>query len=104
MANRWRGEVAVCINDEVLTAKLTLGALAELEETLAEGSLMALVERFEASRFTARDVIALLGAGLRGGGAELSDAELSRADIDGGPMGAARAAAELLARAFVVPE
>lgn len=104
MANRWRGEVAIMIDGKERKAKLTLGALAELEETLGEGSLMALVERFETSRFTARDVISLLGAGLRAGGAKLSDEALAEADIKGGPMRAAQAAAELLARAFVVPK
>lgn len=85
-------------------ARLTLGALAELEEALQADNLIGLVERFEAGRFSSRDVLALLTAGLRGGGSEVTQAELARADIAGGPMFAARAAAELLARAFVVPE
>lgn len=85
-------------------ARLTLGALAELEDGLGEASLVGLVERFESSRFASRDVVALLGAGLRGGGATLTDAEVAKAQIKGGPMAAAKAAAELLARAFVVPE
>lgn len=104
MANRWRGEVSIVIDGVPHTAKLTLGALAELEECLGEVSLMDVVERFENSRFTARDVIALLGAGLRGGGNSISDQTLATAEIEGGPIGAARIAAELLARAFVVPE
>ncbi len=104
MANRWRGDVSVTVGGEVCTARLTLGALAELEEGLAEASLIGLVERFEKSQFTSRDVVALLGAGLRGGGHRISDGELARAEIDGGPMAAAKAAAELLARSFVVPE
>ena len=36
-------------------------------------------------------------------GATASASALMVADIQGGPMGAARAAAELLARAFMVP-
>ena len=104
MVNRWRGAVAVTVGGKRCVARLTLGALAELEDGLGEDSLMALVERFEGSRFTSRDVIALLGAGLRGGGHEISDADLAQAQIEGGPIAAARAGAELLARAFVVPE
>lgn len=104
MGNRWRGEVALTIDGERHVARLTLGALAELEEALQEPSLVALVERFESNRFSSRDVLALLLAGLRGGGAEFDAARLARADIGGGPMAAARAAAELLARAFVVAE
>jgi len=104
MANRWRGDVAVVIEGKRCVARLTLGALAELEDGLGETSLVGLVERFEASRFTSRDVVALLGAGLRGGGHEVTDDELAAANIEGGPMAAAKAAAELLARAFVVAE
>lgn len=104
MANRWRGDVALSINGKRYVARLTLGALAELEEALAEPSLIALVERFEGNRFSSRDVLALLGAGLRGGGADFSAEALAQAEIAGGPMAAARAAAELLARAFMVAE
>ncbi len=104
MANRWRGDVVVVVDGKRCVARLTLGALAELEEGLNEASLVGLVERFEASRFASRDVVALLGAGLRGGGCKFSDAQIAQANIEGGPMAAAKAAAELLARAFVVPE
>lgn len=103
MANRWRGDVALVIEGERRVARLTLGALAELEDGLGETSLVGLVERFEASRFTSRDVVALLGAGLRGGGSDITDEALANARVEGGPMAAAKAAAELLARAFVVP-
>jgi hypothetical protein len=51
-----------------MSAKLTLGALAELEAALETGSLLDLVERFEERRFSTRDVLALIVAGLRGGG------------------------------------
>lgn len=96
--------MALVINGQRHVARLTLGALAELEEQLDEGSLVALVQRFESSAFSSRDVLALLGAGLRGGGAEVTPQQLLHAQIEGGPMAAAKVAAELLARAFVVPE
>ncbi len=104
MVNRWRGDVALVLDGKRCVARLTLGALAELEDGLGESSLVGLVERFEASRFSSRDVVALLGAGLRGGGLDMSDEAIASAKISGGPMAAAKAAAELLARAFVVPE
>ena len=47
MANPWTGEVALVINGEVRVLKLTLGALAGLEQALQAGSLVELVERFE---------------------------------------------------------
>ncbi len=103
MANPWAGEVEVRLDGVAHVARLTLGALAELEAELGESSLMAVVERFESQRFSSRDVLALIVAGLRGGGWEGNAADLTRAEFEGGPVGAARAAAELLARAFSLP-
>ncbi|MGR3712265.1 MAG: gene transfer agent family protein [Shimia sp.] len=103
MANPWAGEVAIELNGARHVMKLTLGALAELEEQLGADSLVALVERFEARGFSARDVSALILAGLRGGGWQGTGAELAQAEIGGGPLEAARAAAVLLARAFSLP-
>ncbi|MEM9577230.1 MAG: gene transfer agent family protein [Pseudomonadota bacterium] len=104
MTNPWRGEVTLTVDGKPLVMRLTLGALAELETALEEPSLVALVERFENNRYSAKDVLALLGAGLRGGKCAFDVADLAHADIDGGPIAAARAAAELLARAFVLSE
>lgn len=100
MVNPWAGEVALVIDGRAHVAKLTLGALAELEATLESGGLIDLVERFETGRFSARDVLALIVAGLRGGGWQGNATDLARAEIAGGLVGAARIAAELLARAF----
>ena len=104
MANPWAGEVALLLNGEPRVAKLTLGALAELEAGLGEQMLVDLVERFESQRFSTRDIMAVIVAGLRGGGWQGTAEELRNADIGGGPMQAVRVAAELLARAFTVPE
>ncbi len=103
MANPYAGEVAIVLDGQRHVAKLTLGALAELESALETGSLMELAERFEARRFSTRDILALIVAGLRGGGWQGSAADLRTVEIGGGPLEAARAAAELLARAFVIP-
>lgn len=103
MANPWAGEVDLVLDGQRRVLKLTLGALAELEVALETGSLVQLVERFEGSAFTARDVLLLLAAGLRGGGWDGTASDLANADIEGGPMAAARVAAELLARAFAMP-
>lgn len=103
MVNPHRGEVALVIDGERRVLKLTLGALAELEAELAEDTLLALVERFESGACSSRDVLALIVAGLRGGGATVQAGDLLAAEIEGGPLAAARVAAELLARAFMVP-
>lgn len=100
MANPWRGEVEIVLDGQPHLARLTLGALAELEHQLGADSLVAIAERFEAGRFGSRDVLAVLVAGLRGGGWHGRPEDLLTVEIGGGPVAAGRAAAELLARAF----
>jgi hypothetical protein len=104
MVNPYCGEVALTLDGQRHIAKLTLGALAELEAALEAQSLFDLVERFEQGRFSSRDVLALIVAGLRGGGWCGTAADLARVEIGGGPLEAARVAAELLARAFALPQ
>jgi hypothetical protein len=101
--NPWRGEVAVTLNGQTVPARLTLGALAELETALGATSLVDLAARFEKGAFSARDVLAVLFAGLRAGGWQGTGADLAAASFAGGPLGAARDAALLLARAFAPP-
>lgn len=103
MANPWTGEVALVINGQRHVLKLTLGALAELEVELETGTLVNLVERFEGGGFSTRDVLVLIVAGLRGGGWQGGRSDLLSTEIDGGPLVAAKVAAELLARAFALP-
>ena len=103
MSNPFAGEVTVTLNGQDHVAKLTLGALAELEAALGADSLMALVQRFESGSYGSRDVLALIVAGLRGGGWQGSAADLMTADVAGGPIAAAQVAARLLARAFHLP-
>ena len=104
MANPWTGEVAIVIDGVSHDCKLTLGALAELEAGLGEGSLVDLIRRFEGAAFSGADVMAVVVAGLRGGGWIGTAADLMTAEIAGGPVGAAKVAALMLARAFAVPE
>ncbi|PWR03048.1 hypothetical protein DKT77_08920 [Meridianimarinicoccus roseus] len=104
MANPWAGEVSLSIDGVPHRLKLTLGALAELEAKLETGTLVDLVSRFETGGCSSRDVLALIVAGLRGGGWDGRPEDLLRADIAGGPVAAAQAAAHLLVRAFSIPE
>lgn len=103
MANPLAGEVEITIDGTPHCCKLTLGAMAELEATLGADSLVDLVAKFEVGKFSSRDVMALIVAGLRGGGWNGTAADLIRADIAGGAVGAAQAAAHLLVRAFSPP-
>lgn len=102
--NPWAGEVVLVLDGERHVAKLTLGALAELEDALDTGTLIELVERFETGRFSSRDVLALIVAGLRGGGWNGTANNLRTVEIGGGPVEAVRVAAQLLARAFGTPQ
>jgi hypothetical protein len=104
MANPWAGEVGITIDGVPHTLRLTLGALAELEAELGAGSLVELVERFETGKPGTRDILALIVAGLRGGGWQGHTEDLLAAEIEGGPFGAARAAGKLLVRAFAPTE
>ena len=103
MENPWRGDVALVIDGKRYVMRLTLGALAALEADLKADSLVQLVERFESGAFRASDVLSLLRAGLNGAREHDMAGRLEDAEIDGGPVAAARAAADLLARAFAVP-
>ena len=102
MVNPLRGEVEVTLDGIPYAARLTLGALAELEAALQTSSLVEMAARFEEGRFSASDVVAVVVAGLRGGGWRGGSDDLLSADIEGGPVAAAQAAAQLLARAFGV--
>jgi hypothetical protein len=100
MANPQRGEISAVLEGEEKTLCLTLGALAELEARLQAGDLVGLAERFSGGRVTARDLTAILGAGLRGAGNAISDDDLARMSIEGGLKGAADIAARLLRATF----
>ena len=91
------------IDGEARALRLTLGALAELEARLKAESLMDMIGRFETGGFRVADLIALLTAGLNGGGWRISEAELLARRIEGGPLAAAQAAAQLLKITFTVP-
>ena len=80
MANPFRGEVELSVNGEAQVMRLSLGALAELEQSLGETSLVGLVERFESGAFSARDLVCLLSAGLG-----WPQERLGSAVVDGGP-------------------
>ena len=100
MANRRRGEVPLDLGGQRYTLCLTLGALAELEDALRAGDLVGLAERLAAGRPRAGDLLALLGAALRGGGHSLDDAEIRRLPVAGGLDTLVGALAEVLEAAF----
>jgi hypothetical protein len=102
MANPYRGEVVLSVDGVPRVMRLTLGALAELEQRLGSESLVEMIGRFENGNFRVTDLVALLVAGLGGGGWRIDDALLLASRIDGGPLAAAQAAAKLLRLTFSV--
>lgn len=103
MANPMRGEVALVLDGQPHVARLTLGALAQLEADLDADGLTGLVSRFDSGQFSSLEILAVLVAGLRGGGWSGGSADLMTVQIEGGPLEAARLAARLLALAFRAP-
>lgn len=75
-----RGDVSININGEVKTLRLTLGALADIEEKLGQGELSTLQARLKSPRVS--DIILVLHALLAGGGAALTLEALKASDLD----------------------
>ncbi len=103
MANRIRGEISAQIDGRSWTLVLTLGALAELEDTFQCKNLSDLLGRFSAENLSANNIIALIGAGLRGAGHEVTDAQVAVMQVPGGAFGYAAIAADLLSATFGEP-
>jgi hypothetical protein len=100
MPNKHRGEIEAEIGGGRRRLVLTLGALAELEAAFGADDLVALAERFGTGRLSARDLVRVIGAGLRGAGENISDGEVAAMTVDGGASGYVRIAAELIAATF----
>jgi hypothetical protein len=100
MANKYRGEIEAEIGGSKRKLVLTLGALAELEDAFGAEDLVALTERFGTGRLKARDLIRIIGAGLRGAGEAVSDEEVAGFAVEDGAQGYVRIAAALIAATF----
>jgi hypothetical protein len=100
MGNRYRGDTDLMVDGQAMPMRLTLGALAELEQAFCVDSLPALGERFVGGRLSAQDIIRILGAGLRGAGGGIGDIQVAGLAFDGGLNGAIRAAIALLDATF----
>lgn len=88
------GDASVRVNGEAVTLRLTLGALAELEDRLGGGDFSELTRRLE--KTGVGNLLILLEALSAGGGRRLSARELETADVDLGE------AAGAVAKAFAV--
>lgn len=100
MANRRRGEVAAIVAGRPYTLCLTLGSLAELEDSFGVDDLGALAARFGSGRLSARDLVRIFGAGLRGAGHPVSDEEVRDMAVADSLAEVAAAVAALLEATF----
>jgi hypothetical protein len=103
MANRLRGEIEAEIGGERRILCLTLGALAELETAFGASDVVALAERFQSGRMSARDIATIIACGLRGGGATISNDDVAAMRAPDGLAGFVRIAANLIAATFGGP-
>ncbi|MFJ6023372.1 GTA-gp10 family protein [Brevundimonas sp. NPDC092305] len=90
--NAARGEATARLAGAERTLCLTLGALAEIETALGVEGLEALADRMR--RLSAKDLMLVLAALLRGGGERELAATLADAAVE------PKAAAEAVAKAF----
>ncbi|MEJ2228865.1 MAG: gene transfer agent family protein, partial [Alphaproteobacteria bacterium] len=100
MVNRHRGEIEAILDGTSHTLCLTLGALAELEHAFGADDMLALAERFETGRLSARDAIRIIAAGLGGGGHDCSETQIAEMRVEGGAAGYVDIVARLLAATF----
>lgn len=100
MPNLHRGEISAELDGRPRTLVLTLGALAELEAAFGADDLVALAERFERGRLSARDAVRIIAAGLRGAGEAVTEAEVAAMTTPGAAAGFARIVGALIAATF----
>ncbi len=100
MANLHRGEIAAFIGGAERRLRLTLGALAELEDAFGAEDLADLARRFASGSLKTRDVIRVIAAGLRGAGEMLSDDDVAKLPVEGGIAGYADTVVRLIAATF----
>lgn len=100
MANRHRGEISAELDGRQWVLCLTLGGLANLETHFEADGLGELATALSSGKLTADDLVAVLHAGLVGGGACLSKEEVAAMRSAQGAAGYAGIVSQLLAATF----
>ncbi len=100
MVNKRRGEIAAELDGKQWKLCLTLGALAELESAFDAADLVALGARFSTGKLSAKDMIAVIAAGLRGGGHEVQTSDVANMQTEGGLTQLADIVVRLLSATF----
>jgi hypothetical protein len=100
MANYNRGEINAELDGKQYKLCLTLGSLSELEQTFEHDSLLGLAARLTSGKLRAIDIIRIIGAGLRGGGNDISDDVVAIMRTVNGVAGFVEIATRLLIATF----
>src|SRR5262249_48240081 len=74
-----------------------------LEHAFNDDDMLALAERFQKGRLSALDAQRIIGAGLRGAGAEIADEAVGRMQAESGAAGFVDIVARLLSATFAGP-
>ncbi len=98
-ANPYRGEVALKVDGKTRKFKMTLGAIAMLEDRLKTKSSREIFERFAQAKYTADDLINVLECAYYGANNDYLD--IADCVIEGGAKAAAETAMELIKKGLI---
>jgi len=84
MANAIRGESELLAGGKSFLMRLTLGALAEIEDGLGLANIGDIADRLKS--LATKDIAVVASALLRGGGTDLSPAEVMKLETDVGSL------------------
>lgn len=102
MVNQSRGEISVELDGRQWTLCLTLGSLSELEAHFRVNDISGLASILSSGNISSKDIMAIIAAGLKGGGYTLSIEDVSEMRHKDGPAGYAKITADLLSASFGV--
>ena len=78
--------------------------MAELESRFGESDLVGVARRIDEGRLSARDLLAIIACGLKGGGSTIPENEVAALGAPSGLPGYVDIAARLLAATFGAPK
>jgi Phage tail tube protein, GTA-gp10 len=100
LPNIHRGEVVATLDGVQKKLRLTLNVLAELEDAFGVDSLFGLIQKLTTTKLTARHLMMIIAAGLRGAGEPVDADSVGKMHCERGPAGFADLARELLEASF----
>jgi hypothetical protein len=84
MTNTTRGDATLASGGKSLVMRLTLGALAEIEDGLGVGSMGDIADRLK--NLATKDIAVVASALLKGGGMDVSTSDVLKLETDVGTL------------------